>query len=116
MSDKELVTEKPVEEMTKNELAEFAMAKFGVELDLTQKKDELLKLVKDKMGDSSGEDEDKGDKPDPVKSAAGKKGKAKKDDVISYLKHPKNGRVYVLTEHLVARGDMLACDKDGTLL
>lgn len=33
--------------------------------------------------------------------------------IPAYLKHPETGVVFVGTEALLARGDMIPCDKDG---
>lgn len=96
-------SQKPIEDMTKDELREFALGEHGIELDMTKKRSDLIaevsNLKKDKPVGSEKE-------PDPVAA------KAK----AAYLKHPANGRVFVATEHLVKRGDMLPCDADGNLV
>lgn len=94
---------KPIEDMTKDELREFALGEHGVELDMTKKRADLIVEVSklQKPEPASAEKE-----PDPV----AEKKKA------THLKNPANGRVFVATEHLLKRGDMLPCDADGNLV
>jgi hypothetical protein len=104
---------KPIDEMTKDELREAALL-HGVELDMSKKRAELIvevkKLQDGEPGDGNDPDEKEPEKPKAVEKAS-KKGN--KEDDRKYLKHPANGRVYVATEHLAKRGDMIPCDKNG---
>lgn len=105
-------TIKPIDDMTKDELREFALGEHGVELDMTKKRAELVEEVNKLQ--SNGQ---KNDPENPVaEKAATKKQKDKQARKITHLKHPANGRVFVATEHLLKRGDMLPCDADGNLV
>ncbi len=85
--------------MKKDELADYALAEHGVELDMTKKKDDLIAEVT---------------ALDAAKAGTGQKAAAEPAAVKSdYLRHPVNMRVYLSTPELLKRGDMIACDKKG---
>lgn len=91
---------KPIEDMTKDELRDYALGEFGVELDMTKKRADLIVEVS------------KLKKPEPVANKVEHAAKVK----ATHLKHPSNGRVFVATDHLLKRGDMLPCDAEGNLV
>jgi len=99
---------KPIDDMTKDELREAALL-HGVELDMTKKRAELIEEVKKLSGGQNDELEPAKEPEKKVAPKAEKKDKAG----AKYLKHPVNGRVYVATELLVKRGDMIPCDANG---
>lgn len=109
---------KAIDAMTKDELYEFALSK-GVELDRAKmKRDEMIAKCLKLQDGTPGDGDDNPTPPEtpeppPAKSAAKK---AEKADTQKYLRHPANGRVYVATDHLMKRGDMLPCDKSGRLI
>jgi hypothetical protein len=84
--------------MKKDEVVNYALAEFGVELDPHRPLKELRSEVKTF--------EAKRKSPGEKKSS-----QSLKD--VKYLKHPTNGRVFPSTPHLLSRGDMLPCDKSG---
>lgn len=90
--------EKPVAEMNKDELEEYAIANHGVEIDKRRKLDDLRAEVA-KLD---------ADKKEPTKAVS-------VPDAVhpGYLKHAVNGRVYKATKELIARGDMIPCDAKG---
>lgn len=94
---------KPIEDMTKDELREFALGEHGIELDMTKKRTDLIAEVS-KLQKAAPVGAEKEPEPVAVKAKA------------THLKHPANGRVFVATEHLLKRGDMLPCDADGKLV
>lgn len=94
--------EATVATMKKDDLAAYALAEHGVELDLTKPVKELREYV-------AGLDERKAGKEAPAVEEV-------KRVKSNYLRHPVNNRVYPTTPVLAARGDMLPCKKDGTLL
>lgn len=104
---------KPIDDMTKDDLREFALGEHGVELDMTKKRAELIEEVKALIGKPAPANEP--EKPSAKKASPNKHGD-KSDKKITHLKHPANGRVYVATEHLMKRGDMLPCSEDGKLV
>lgn len=87
--------------MKKDELAEYAIAEHGVELD-------LAKPVKELRDEVIAMDDSK---------KAGKAPKAAVADdeevVSTHLKHAVNGRVYPSTPALRARKDMIPCNANG---
>ncbi|HEX7116271.1 MAG TPA: hypothetical protein VF193_14180 [Steroidobacter sp.] len=86
---------RPVDEMDKNELAEFALSELAVELDLHRPVKELREEVKNLLAKGN---------VTPVLAVP---------QDVEYLKHPSNGRVYRATPQLWRRGDMIPCDQDG---
>lgn len=84
--------------MTKDDLAEYALGQYGVELD-KRKKIETLRAEVQALGE-------KGAAPKAEPEAATSANAA-------YLKHRKNGRVFVATPALIKRGDMIPCDAKG---
>ena len=90
--------EKTVAEMKKDELALYAIAEHGVELDLAKPVKELREFVASLDEKKAGKVADKEDEKKPESS---------------HLKHPVNGRVYPSTPALRARKDLIPCDKNG---
>jgi hypothetical protein len=91
--------DKPVSEMKKDDLSEYAIAEHGVELDMTKPVKELRDYVA---------------ALDEKKASGGPKEAAADEEVFStHLKHPVNGRVYLSTPGLRARKDMIPCNAKG---
>lgn len=88
---------KQISEMSKDELGVLA-AEHGKMIDKRRKVEELRTEVQSIILSGISE-------PVEVKP---------KDTPVKYLKHPVNGRVFLATEHLLSRGDMLPCDESGT--
>ena len=86
-----------ISEMNKDDLATFALAELGLEIDKHKPLKELRAHIKDALAKKNG----------AAQKSESKVFKAK------FLKHPENGRVYLATKHLLSRGDMIPCDKDG---
>lgn len=114
-------TEKLVTEMTKNELAEYALAKHGVELDLQNKKDALVEQVQ-KLNAGAPPTTDSENPEQPTKTEPEQPtdigGHAPLPAVevpkgVQYVKHRENGHVFLATELLLKRGDMVPCDEKG---
>lgn len=95
MTDKDVVN---IDDMDKDQLEQFALAKHGVELDKRQKLSSLQTIVKKLEEGNSGD----GGESKPAAPAG-----------PSFLRHPTNHRVYKTTPLLLARGDMIGCNKDG---
>ena len=91
--------DKTVAEMKKDELALYAIAEHGVELDLAKPVKELREYV-------TALDEKKAGKGVPDKEDEEK-------PESSHLKHPVNGRVYQSTPVLRARKDLIPCNAKG---
>ena len=91
--------DKTVAKMKKDELALYAIAEHGVELDLAKPVKELREYV-------TALDEKKAGKGVPDKEDEEK-------PESSHLKQPVNGRVYPSTPALRARKDLIPCDKNG---
>lgn len=91
-----MIDEKPIDEMNKDELDEYALAEFGVEIDKRRK---LEDLRADVMALSTKQVTVKKVVIEPVQAL--------------YLRHSVNGRVYLSTPTLVARKDMIPCDANG---
>jgi hypothetical protein len=99
------MAEKLIEEMNKNELAAYAKKELGVvELDLhrpvAELRQEVAALDAKKKATGSAVD---------IVKKIGKKS-------IKFLRHPENGRVFPVTEFLLARKDMIPCSEDGTTI
>jgi len=86
-----------IEEMTKDELCEYAKDQFNTDLNKRHSLDSLMAEVLELESKGSGA--------------------TISDELVTitpdYLKHPTNGRVFVVTKGLLQRGDMIPCDKDG---
>jgi len=91
-----------IADMGKDDLAELALA-HGVELDMTKRIDGLRNQVVKLLAD-------KGDAIVAEATVVVKKVKLS----ASHLKNPVTGHVFVSTQHLIARGDLIPCDEDGT--
>ena len=91
--------DKTVAKMKKDELALYAIAEHGVELDLARPVKELREYV-------TSLDEKKAGKGVPDKEDEEK-------PESSHLKHPVNGRVYQSTPVLRAREDLIPCNAKG---
>lgn len=94
------IVEKPVMEMSKDELEVFATAK-GIEIDKRRKLEDLQKQVLDATGLKKSAVADQ--------SAVAIKGPVKK----THLKHPINGMIFHWTQFLADRKDLIPCDVDG---
>lgn len=87
---------KPIGEMKKDELVEFALAEFGLEIDAARSVKELRIEVENLAGS-------KGKRP----------AEADAEVESTHLRHPKTGVVYAATPFLRARGDLMPCDAKG---
>lgn len=90
--------ETPINKMTKDQLEEYALAEFGVEINKTEKVDVLREQVAAMAA-----------KPQPG---------LKNVDLLkkidnTHFKHPVTQIIYQSTPYLAARGDLIACDKKG---
>lgn len=83
----------------KDDLADFARAELGMELDLSKPVRSLRQEVRGAFELMS--DGDEGEEPEAPTQAP------------DFLRHPVNGRVFPCTPMLLARGDMIPCDEDG---
>ena len=133
MTDESIAGEKPVSKMTKDELLEFGLQIPGCpKLNPTWKIDKIRATINASIGKHEEEaalnealarddfDEEtvqaeatmvrkprREEKPEPAQKIMRR---------FTHLKHPENGRVYVKTPLLIARGDMLPCDEHGKLV
>ena len=83
-----------IEELTKDELAAYALDTFGEKLNKRERLEDLQKKVAAMKPKTEIADE-----MPTIK--------------VDFLKHPVNGRVYNATPLLLRRGDMLPCDENG---
>lgn len=88
-----------IEEMNKDELEEVAR-KFGKEIDKRRKLEDIRKDVLELV-------------PKDKQNAEVKEKTNPENMVAMYLKHPVTGFVFNATDILMARGDLIKCDKDG---
>lgn len=94
------IVEKPVMEMSKDELEVFATAK-GIEIDKRRKLEDLQKQVLEATGLKK--------LPVTDQVAVTAAGPSKK----THLKHPISGMVFHWTQYLADRKDLIPCDVDG---
>lgn len=91
-------------QMKKKELISFALVQFAEVLDPEEDVKELRAKVTALL--------DKARKKEGLPTLDQAK-KQRPKELPKFLRHPQNGRVYAYTPQLAARGDMIACDKDG---
>lgn len=85
--------------MKKDELADYALAEHGVELDMTKKTADLRAEVAALDAAKAGNAPNVAAEPEAA--------------APEYLRHPVNLRVYLSTPELLKRNDMVPCDKNG---
>jgi hypothetical protein len=135
-----LNTEKPIDDMTKDELADYALREFGQEIDVSLLKKDLVVMVKN-LAELAAKNKADADLPPPEGETEAETIAPPTEAVateeapqatspapvvvpppsnrkagVKYLRHPTNGRVFEADKHLLSRGDMIPCDVNGKTL
>lgn len=120
-----MLTPDELKAMSKDQLAEHALAELGLEVDKRKSKDTIIEEIeraqqaadRNEQPPAVVEETDEPEESDPIEPAGGKTIDVTK---ASHFMHPKNRRVYPATKPLVERfvryRDIIPCNEKGQSL